>query len=146
MARRGKRIRPAIMVPVASMGDIAFLLIIFFILAARFSEDSGIKIERAKSEDIVKIEEHPPVSVMMDGDGLLWVDGTEVVKDKLLSEVEARLVGYEADRRRLLVTFDANLTYADFEPIAEILAQLGVPLMMAGQLEQNNSQPTSVEQ
>jgi biopolymer transport protein ExbD len=125
------------MVPVASMGDIAFLLIIFFVLAARFSEDSGIKIERAKSEDIVKIEEHPPVSIMMDGDGQLWVDGAEVTKDNLLTSVEERLVGYEQERRRLLVTFDANLTYADFEPIAEILAQLNAPLMMAGQLDVN---------
>ena len=145
MARRGKRIRPAIMVPVASMGDIAFLLIIFFVLAARFSEDSGIKIERAKSEDIVKIEEHPPVSIMMDGDGQLWVDGAEVTKDNLLTSVEERLVGYEQERRRLLVTFDANLTYADFEPIAEILAQLNAPLMMAGQLDKDARQNPKAE-
>lgn len=141
MARSRRRSRPAILVPVASMGDIAFLLIAFFVLASRFSDDAGIRVERAMSEDIEVVDDQPPVSVIMDEDSLLWVNGEEVVRDRLLSSVEQSLAPYGPERRRIMVTIDANLSYADFEPIAEILAEIGAPLMLAGQRDPNAPPP-----
>ena len=42
---RRKRKKQAISVPTASMGDIAFLLIIFFMVCSKFSQDVAIKLK-----------------------------------------------------------------------------------------------------
>ncbi|TVR12223.1 MAG: hypothetical protein EA401_09585 [Planctomycetota bacterium] len=141
MARSKRRSRPAILVPVASMGDIAFLLIAFFVLASRFSDDAGISVTRPMSEDIDVVDDKPPVSVIMDEESLLFVNGEEIVRDRLLSTVERHLASYDTERRKIMVTIDANLTYYDFEPIAEILAETGAPLMLAGQRDPDAPPP-----
>ena len=82
MMIKRKRRKMAIMVPIASMGDIAFLLIIFFILASNFAKEAHIDFDPAKSPDIEKME-RSQVSVTVDKDGQVWLQGEECPVDLL---------------------------------------------------------------
>ena len=59
--RRQKRRGP--IVPVASIADIAFLLIIFFILTSNFMREKDIKATPARAVDVVNLEQ-ASVSIM----------------------------------------------------------------------------------
>ena len=61
--QRRRKARVAVSVPVASMGDIAFLLIAFFVLASQFAKDFPVQL--AESVDIDIMDEIPPVSVVL---------------------------------------------------------------------------------
>jgi len=54
-------------VPVASMGDIAFLLIIFFMVCSRFAKDPGVSIDPPTTVDVNKLDDYPIV-VLIDRD------------------------------------------------------------------------------
>ena len=43
-------------IPLASMADIAFLLIIFFMLAGTIEEKENMQLDLAQSEDVEKLE------------------------------------------------------------------------------------------
>ena len=85
-----KRRKMSIIVPIASMGDIAFLLIIFFILASNFAQEAHIEFDPAKSPDIEKME-RSQVSVVVDQEGQIWLQGEECPVDLLDGGVEALL-------------------------------------------------------
>ena len=57
MIRRKKRM--SLIVPTSSMGDIAFLLIIFFMLASTFMKSGNAQVENASSSAIESQE--PPL-------------------------------------------------------------------------------------
>jgi biopolymer transport protein ExbD len=128
------------MVPVASMGDIAFLLIIFFLVVSEFAKD--VPVEQPESEDIARLEETPPVSVVIDNEKRFYLDGEEIEEANLestlistvnaIANVEARSVVFKADK---------TLTYSDIEPVLEILAKAGVPVALGGTETENKDSP-----
>jgi biopolymer transport protein ExbD len=63
--------------PVASMGDIAFLLIIFFMVTTTFVQEANVSLTLPKAEDLEKVKTSN-VSVAIDSDGLVYVNGKEV--------------------------------------------------------------------
>ena len=74
MIRRRRRI--PVVVPVASMGDIAFLLIIFFMLTSNFMKNRAIELEDARSPDIDVLKK-TQVTVTLDEDNFLRLQGEE---------------------------------------------------------------------
>ena len=82
--RKRKR-RRQIIVPVASMGDIAFLLIIFFLIASRLAQDK--KITQPQSLDAVELKESV-ISVLIDENGHYYVNGREM---KTAKDVQAEV-------------------------------------------------------
>ena len=75
MIKRRKKSLPII--PTASMGDIAFLLIIFFMLASNFMKSANVKAEEPASPDVEQ-QEPALVSVIYDQEGKLWLQGVEI--------------------------------------------------------------------
>ena len=102
MLRRGRRI-PA-MVPIASMGDIAFLLIIFFMLTSNFIKEAHVVLDRPTAPDIEEMKESQ-ISVSMDKEGQAWLQGepcpVEVIEEgvaALLADRDDKLVMLKIDR------------------------------------------------
>lgn len=72
LVKQNRKAEPVI--PVVSMSDIAFLLIIFFLVTTNFIKESHIKLKLPKAEsgdDEDKIQ----INVSMDQDGELWLNG-----------------------------------------------------------------------
>ena len=127
MLRRGRRI-PA-KVPIASMGDIAFLLIIFFMLTSNFIKEAHVKVDQAEAPGIVEMEESP-VSVSLDQDGKLWVQGQPCPIEVLEDGVAALL----ADREDKVVMLKIDRTAAnrDYGPIFLALSRAGAEIALIG--------------
>ena len=126
--RRKSKIRAN--VPTTSFGDIAFLLIIFFILTAAFMQESGVKLQLPRDKDIE--EQGPsPVSVMVDQKGDVYIQGKKVpTKDVVQGRVQNLLQGKKD--KKVLFRCDARLTRTVYEPIIIAITDAGGLLVPLG--------------
>ncbi|HOD53219.1 MAG TPA: biopolymer transporter ExbD [Candidatus Cloacimonadota bacterium] len=74
MAKIKKSPRPQAEIPTASMSDIAFLLLIFFIVSTVFVKGKVIKVAMPKAESIDKIPRSHAVTLYVDKVGNITVD------------------------------------------------------------------------
>ncbi len=128
---RRRRKRPGrIAVPVASMGDIAFLLIIFFVLTTNFIKEKDIELEQPESPDIEQMEE-TQVSVSVDENGEVWLQGDPIHVETLESEVAA-LVENKEDKA-VMLKVDKNLKHSAYGPVVMALSEAGVEIALVGE-------------
>ena len=127
MIKRRKTSLPII--PTASMGDIAFLLIIFFMLASNFMKSANVKAEEPASPDVEQ-QEPALVSVIYDQEGKLWLQGVEIGMGELAGGVQVAV----GDDRKLPVhvKIDKARTGVDFLPVIRSLSEAGVRIMLTG--------------
>ena len=130
MIRRQKRLASGI--PVAAMSDIAFLLVIFFMVTSNFIKERHVKLAPPSSSDIQRIKQSQ-VSVAVDNNGKLWLQGKACPPNVLTSAVSAML----ADKKDKLVTLkvDKNLTEKDFYPTLMALSDAGAQIALVGTKE-----------
>ena len=130
MMIKRKRRKMAIMVPIASMGDIAFLLIIFFILASNFAQEAHIEFDPAKSPDIEKME-RSQVSVVVDKEGQIWLQGEECPVDLLDGGVKALLA--DEDNKVVMLTVHRELPHDAYGPVFLKLSEAGAEIALVGE-------------
>lgn len=127
MRKRKKKKRRMVVVPVASMGDIAFLLIIFFMLASEFNKDKKLNMLLPLSERVKKIKAPVAARVDIDKDGKIYLDGVEVQNsDDIRAELEPMLdKTISDDQRHIQFRCDAKLSKEVFEPVLQAIAEAG---------------------
>jgi biopolymer transport protein ExbD len=125
--RRRKKIK--MMIPLASMGDIAFLLIIFFMLVSSFMKNT-MEFDPATSDDVRDL---PPaeLSVVLDKFNRLWLQGIEITPNELAPAVEV-LVGDRRADSRVHLSIHKELKRKDYMPVIEALSETGVPVNHTG--------------
>lgn len=138
MARRIKKTRRIASVPVASMGDIAFLLIIFFLLLSDFNKDKKYPMDLPVSGQVKKVEKHISARVDIDKEGNIYLDAKRVEDSK---EVESELTELlkdtiSDDQRHVQFKCDSSQTKAVFEPVLQAIAQAGGIIEAVGEKEQ----------
>ncbi len=117
-------------VPTASFGDIAFLLIIFFMVASVFMKESSIKIKPAVSADIDKVKS-VPISVIIDSDGKIWLQGEEYAKDALESELTAVL--RDKTDKEVYLKVDRGRKQKEFGQVLMALSNAGAEIVLVGE-------------
>lgn len=122
--------RRMIFVPTASFGDIAFLLIIFFMVASVFMKEANIKVKQATSPDIDKVK-NPPVSVIVDMDGKIWLQGQEYALDALEPEMSALLHG-KTDKE-VMLKVDRMQKQKEFGQVLKALSNAGAEITLVGE-------------
>ena len=125
-----KRKRMDLVLPTSSMGDIAFLLIIFFILASNFMKSANIEAEKPSSQEVDAIDD-AQVDVVIDKNGKFYVQGVEVDRN-LIESVVQQAVGEHRDKPVHLLV-DKNLQKKDFMPAIEALGSSGVKVILVGE-------------
>ena len=115
---RRRRIKKFV-IPIASMGDIAFLLIIFFILTSNFMKQKNIELEKPASIDVDKVEK-APITVTLDKNAELWIDGRQMALAGLAGELS--IVREQDPDRAVHVSIDRNLKKTEFMPVMEALS------------------------
>ena len=79
-------------IPQASLADIAFLLLIFFIATTIFDVEMGIPLVLpGKSSNVVKLNRKNVLTVTSDAAGTVFVDGEAVAVPSLHTLVEERI-------------------------------------------------------
>lgn len=134
-----KKKRRTIPVPIASMGDIAFLLIIFFLVCSESVKDNAnIETTPPESEYVEKIKVTVAARVAIDVDGVIYFDGTQVDNAKDVEwGVRAILANTASDdQRHVQFKCDAELPKETFEPVMKAIVEAGGILEAVGEKTQ----------
>lgn len=110
------------------MGDIAFLLLIFFVILARAVDDSHLQWQPAIAEE-VEATGAALASVVIDADRKLYLNGKAVASDALPGALEAILEGVEAGKRKVFLKVDKEATADAFQPAIEAISMAGGDLV-----------------
>ena len=116
------------------MGDIAFLLIIFFMLASNFMKTANVDMEEPRSSDLEQ-QEAAKLSVTMDRNGDIWFQGQKVGAN----EVAALLKPFvDADTMidkslAVHVAIHNSLSHKEFNPLIQAVSESGAKLILTGQ-------------
>ena len=108
----------------ASMGDIAFLLIIFFMVCSRFAKDPGVSIQPPTTVEVSKLDDYPIV-VLIDEKARIYFQGKPIDSAEQVEEEVRRFVEGKADEKARTVLFrcDRSVGKRIFEPVIEAIAK-----------------------
>lgn len=124
-----RRKRSQLFMPIASMGDIAFLLIIFFMLTSIFIKEAHLEVAPPRSPDIEELSESM-VSVVLDNNGELWLQGVFCHASSLESAVSA-LIEHREDKT-VMLKIDRERPYREFGEVMMALSETGADIALIG--------------
>jgi len=114
-------------IPTSSLADIAFLLLIFFMVTTVFQSDKNRPIDWAEAAAAEKIDEKVKniLNIWMEQDGSIWINDSEFAMEEVSS-----LVGplYAASERHLVISIraDRNTPYVFVDAVQKELVAAGV--------------------
>jgi len=146
MARKKKKRRNNIVVPVASMGDIAFLLIIFFMICSNFAKENyQLKLPAAPS--LAKLKESQ-ISVGIDKDGGIYLGGVRVpdaqaIEYGVSAQLQERLKRLpegqdDTTARMVLFKCDRTISREIYAPVISAISRGGGIVAAIGQNQASN--------
>ncbi len=110
-------------IPTGSMGDIAFLLIIFFILTTVFAKDKGIKMELPSTETQETLT-LKAITISVEKDGTVSVDGEKTA----VSEISTYILGIKSrnPEKFVMIKSDKNARYGVIMDVMDELMAAGI--------------------
>lgn len=132
--RRRRRHRRRIVVPVASMGDIAFLLIIFFMICSNFAQEAGIPVNPPRSAGIDRVKQASTV-VSVDAGGRIYFQGRRMNDAPAIETVVGETLKNATSREGRLVLFrcDRAVGREVFEPVMDAITRGGGVIVAVGE-------------
>ncbi|MHC4167502.1 MAG: ExbD/TolR family protein [Planctomycetota bacterium] len=115
-------------VPSMAMGDIAFNLLIFFVILARANDDSHLHWDPALARN-TESAGHSVVSVLVDSENKLHLNGRQIGIANLAASIEQLLGERPAGERTVLLKVHAETHAQRFEPIIEAVSEAGGDLV-----------------
>jgi len=115
-------------VPSFAMGDIAFLLLIFFVILARAQDDSHIQWEPAQMKD-VEMAAAPLATVTIDAGFKTYLDGKEIAPEEIAGRLTEILGDAPAGRRNVFLKVHKEAKAANFEPVIAAISEAGGDLI-----------------
>jgi biopolymer transport protein ExbD len=131
--RRKKRTKA--IVPLTSMGDIAFLLIIFFILASIPKGD--VKLTQPEAEDLGELAKSK-VTVIMDEEGQCYFQRDPVATEALTGLLKNHFETSDKNRN-VIVEIDRNLPYEVFKDVYSAVSEAGGIVVARGEMKNDSA-------
>lgn len=113
-------------IPATAMGDIAFNLLIFFVILAKPEEHLQWLPAQAKN---LQPSGQTAVSVVIDRDNKLYMNGNELSVTQLTARIERQLGKRPAGDRIVLLKIHKDTLAQRFEPVIEAVSQAGGELL-----------------
>ena len=120
-------------VPAMAMGDIAFLLLIFFIILARVTDDSHVKVNKADGTELQK-PQSKRVGIAIDTNQVTYLNGVLINPDMISDALykpdappgQRGLLGdLPPGQRTVLLKIDKDTPASMFEPVIEAVSRAG---------------------
>lgn len=105
-----------------AMGDIAFNLLIFFVILARANDDSHLHWDPARARN-TESAGHSVVSVLIDSESKLYLNGRQIGIANLAGSIEELLGDRPPGERTVLFKVHAETQAQRFEPIVEAISE-----------------------
>ena len=106
-------------IPTSSMADIAFLLIIFFMVTTVFSATKGLEFKLPKNDDTRPAEAEEAVFIKVAADGSITVDCKPMQPEGILPYLEPKLL--RNPEKPVILYTDANATYQNMIDAYDVL-------------------------
>ena len=107
-------------VPTASMADISFLLLVFFMVTTVFVRYRGLPVRMPEAEKIEKLENRRIVThIWIDGQGVIRIEEQDIGLDQVAKIMNGKMI--QDPRTIVSIKADAN---AEFGLIADVLEEL----------------------
>ena len=126
-------------VPSFAMGDIAFLLLIFFVILARSQDDNHLQWQPAKLKDVKNVGA-ALASVTIDSGFKTYLNGQEIAPEEIASSLTAILGDAPAGQRNVFLKVDREAKASHFEPVVAAISEAGGDLIHI--LEPEEETPT----
>ena len=128
-------------IPTSSLADIAYLLLIFFMVTTVFQSDKNRPIDWAQAAAAEKIDEKIKniLNIWVEQDGSIWINDVELVMEEV-SALVAPL--YAASERHLVISVraDRDTAYQYIDAIQKELVAAGVVrVVFATELERQTT-------
>jgi biopolymer transport protein ExbD len=126
--RKKRRIKPSI--PTASMGDVAFLILIFFLTSTIFTRDRGLKMllpERTEEQEKVMVKQENIVTIAINptGEARIKAIGYDLILTRMeYSEIKTVVEEKLLERDTLLVVSLRTSKDAPYGSMVEVLDQI----------------------
>ena len=131
MAARHRKQRRATEIPVSSFSDIAFLLIIFFILATTLVQITGVITEIPSGEKAEAQQKDESPNVQLQGKKIFFNEDRVDMKQFRQRLAKLNLHKKTGDDKVILLEASGNVTYQDyFDVMASISAAGGVTAIL----------------
>jgi biopolymer transport protein ExbD len=114
-----KRKRKVFSIPMNSMSDVAFLLLIFIMLVALINYRKEVKIEYPEASTAMRTSADKNLEVWIDREGGIYLDGDAAEFHELESKI-ARLYITDPDTRVHIIA-DRNTAYEKINNVIEVL-------------------------
>ena len=114
-------------IPSSSLADIAFLLLIFFMVTTVFQNDKDRDIEWAEAKATEKIDEKVKniLNILMERDGSIWINDENVPMENVSDKVGPMYIRSE---RHLVISIrgDRDTPYSFMDAVQKELVAAGV--------------------
>ena len=127
-------------IPSFAMGDIGFLLLIFFVILARAQDDSHIQWEPAKLPDVT-MAAAPLASVAIDSGFKTYLDGKEISPEEIAAALNDILGDTPAGQRNVFLKVHREAKASHFEPVIAAISEAGGDLVHIIEPEENPTSP-----
>ncbi len=130
--RLRSRLEPLPPLPMATMADVAFLLIIFFMLTSTFARDTGLDIALPKamtSESLPKRE----VTIWVNRYGQVRINDNWIRPEDLLSALRAEFA--QAQVKGVTIRGDERVPYGTIVTVMDAAKLLGADITLAAEVE-----------
>ena len=111
-------------IPSMAMGDIAFLLLIFFVILAKAQDDSHLIWEPAADEELEQAKNYK-ASVVIDVKHRTYLNGQPIPQALLEGRLSELLGDAEPSKRTVLLKVHKDATVLQFEPVIEAVSKSG---------------------
>ena len=111
-------------IPSVAMGDIAFLLLIFFVILARAQNDDHIQWEPAIADEVTQTSP-TTATVTIDTDHKLHLNGNAIDIAALPGALQRILGNRPAGQRQVHLKIDRETPAPSFEPAIEAISMAG---------------------
>lgn len=109
-------------IPITNLVDVLFLLIVFFMLSTVLSFDRGIGVKLPETQTAGQIS-NKGVSVLVNRDGAIFVDGSRVSLDRLGEVVRDK---QKSSGRNVILKSDRETKYQAIADVMDRLLAVGI--------------------
>lgn len=106
-------------IPTSSMGDIAFLLLIFFMVTTIFRQENGLPVELPRAEAGEEVNRELVSNIYINRVGQISIDD-RLVQVKHIPDIMGKKI---SDNPQLIVAFKTD-NYADYGVVSDVMEAL----------------------
>lgn len=104
--------------------DVVFILLIFFILSANFTDESSIRVDRPSASSSEVSQESTTFNVSIDENGAIWFDHKTTTLSQLQLQLKSRVLFSE--NSNAVVNADKNIDTGKLIDVVDVIRNSGV--------------------